>query len=169
MPWSITGLFTNKMTTFTWTELKMCVYFSFYMYTGISFHEICVKCCTIKLWKKQTNSMMNVETSEHYRLNITYVIIDSLVQLKYLPMYRSVMIWSILLSIWSDLHLLIAIEATCIVSYNLHWRFVTDSFFRWEDAKRAYLKFIKVLEKCTKNLIGHSRLAFNNHESNIDC
>ena len=27
---------------------------------------------------------------------------------------------------------------------------------------------IKVLEKCTKNLIGHSRLAFNNHESNID-
>ena len=28
---------------------------------------------------------------------------------------------------------------------------------------------IKVLEKCTKNHIGHSRLAFNNHESNIDC
>ena len=28
---------------------------------------------------------------------------------------------------------------------------------------------IKVLEKCTKNFIGHSRLAFNNHESNIDC
>ena len=28
---------------------------------------------------------------------------------------------------------------------------------------------LKVLEKCTKNLIGHSRLAFNNHESNIDC
>ena len=27
----------------------------------------------------------------------------------------------------------------------------------------------KVLEKCTKNLIGHSRIAFNNHESNIDC
>ena len=27
----------------------------------------------------------------------------------------------------------------------------------------------KVLEKCTKNLIGHSRLAFNDHESNIDC
>ena len=27
----------------------------------------------------------------------------------------------------------------------------------------------KVLEKCTKNLIGHSRLAFNNHKSNIDC
>ena len=27
----------------------------------------------------------------------------------------------------------------------------------------------KVLEKCTKNLIGHSRLAFNNHESNVDC
>ena len=30
-------------------------------------------------------------------------------------------------------------------------------------------QYIKVLEKCTKNLIGHSRLAFNNHESNIDC
>ena len=29
--------------------------------------------------------------------------------------------------------------------------------------------YIKVLEKCTKNLIGHSRLAFSNHESNIDC
>ena len=29
--------------------------------------------------------------------------------------------------------------------------------------------FFKVLEKCTQNLIGHSRLAFNNHESNIDC
>ena len=28
---------------------------------------------------------------------------------------------------------------------------------------------IKVLEKCTKNLIEHSRLAFNNLESNIDC
>ena len=28
---------------------------------------------------------------------------------------------------------------------------------------------VKVLEKCTKNLIQHSRLAFNNHESNIDC
>ena len=30
-------------------------------------------------------------------------------------------------------------------------------------------RLIKVLEKCPKNLIGHSRLAFNNHESNIDC
>ena len=30
-------------------------------------------------------------------------------------------------------------------------------------------RLLKVLEKCTKNLIGHSRLAFNNHESNIDC
>ena len=28
---------------------------------------------------------------------------------------------------------------------------------------------LKVLEKCTKNLFVHSRLAFNNHESNIDC
>ena len=31
------------------------------------------------------------------------------------------------------------------------------------------IRQIKVLEKCTKNLIGHSRLAFNNHELNIDC
>ena len=30
-------------------------------------------------------------------------------------------------------------------------------------------RIVKVLEKCTKNLIGHFRLAFNNHESNIDC
>ena len=28
---------------------------------------------------------------------------------------------------------------------------------------------IKVLKKCTKNLIGHSKLALNNHKSNIDC
>ena len=28
---------------------------------------------------------------------------------------------------------------------------------------------VKVLEKCTKILIGQSRLAFNSHESNIDC
>ena len=34
---------------------------------------------------------------------------------------------------------------------------------------KDYLIKLKVLEKCTKNLIGHSRLAFNNHESNIDC
>ena len=34
---------------------------------------------------------------------------------------------------------------------------------------QSKLAFLKVLEKCTKNLIGHSRLAFNNHESNIDC
>ena len=27
----------------------------------------------------------------------------------------------------------------------------------------------KVLEKCTKNPIGYSRLALNNHESIIDC
>ena len=33
----------------------------------------------------------------------------------------------------------------------------------------SHLPTIKVLEKCTKNLIGHSILAFNNHESNIDC
>ena len=34
---------------------------------------------------------------------------------------------------------------------------------------RLHMTPLKVLEKCTKNLIGHSRLAFNNHESNIDC
>ena len=32
-----------------------------------------------------------------------------------------------------------------------------------------YIYLLKVLEKCTKNLTGQSRLAFNNHESNIDC
>ena len=31
------------------------------------------------------------------------------------------------------------------------------------------IEVLKVLEKCTKKLIGHSRLAFNNHKSNIDC
>ena len=36
-----------------------------------------------------------------------------------------------------------------------------NNVVRWLD--------LKVLEKCTKNLIGHSRLAFNNHKSNIDC
>ena len=35
--------------------------------------------------------------------------------------------------------------------------------------KCMHFHVLKVLEKCTKNLIGHSRLAFNNHESNIDC
>ena len=28
---------------------------------------------------------------------------------------------------------------------------------------------LKVLEKCTKKPYRHSRLAFNNHELNIDC
>ena len=37
------------------------------------------------------------------------------------------------------------------------------------DRKSLFVHVLKVLEKCTKNLIGHSRLAFNNHESNIDC
>ena len=37
------------------------------------------------------------------------------------------------------------------------------------DSKRLVNLLLKVLEKCTKDLIGHSRLAFNNHESNIDC
>ena len=38
-----------------------------------------------------------------------------------------------------------------------------------KKGKLTFPHLIKVLEKCTKNLIGHSRLAFNNHESNIDC
>ena len=38
-----------------------------------------------------------------------------------------------------------------------------------EDSAQEFHILFKVLEKCTKNLIGHSRLAFNNHESNIDC
>ena len=38
-----------------------------------------------------------------------------------------------------------------------------------ERDKHITYRELKVLEKCTKNLIGHSRLAFNNHESNIDC
>ena len=37
------------------------------------------------------------------------------------------------------------------------------------DELICFIQNVKVLEKCTKNLIGHSRLAFNNHESNIDC
>ena len=37
------------------------------------------------------------------------------------------------------------------------------------DILGGYHFVIKVLEKFTKNLIRHSRLAFNNHESNIDC
>ena len=37
------------------------------------------------------------------------------------------------------------------------------------SVKYRIIIYLKVLEKCTKNLIGHSRLAFNNHESNIDC
>ena len=36
-----------------------------------------------------------------------------------------------------------------------------------EDNKEAHI--LKVLEKCRKNLIGYSRLALNNHESNIVC
>ena len=44
--------------------------------------------------------------------------------------------------------------------------FLGDFFLR---GKADIFQRLKVLEKCTKNLIGHSRLAFNNHESNIDC
>ena len=43
-----------------------------------------------------------------------------------------------------------------------------SALFANKHALMQYLN-LKVLEKCTKNLIGHSRLAFNNHELNIDC
>ena len=33
----------------------------------------------------------------------------------------------------------------------------------------VYYTMFKFSEKCTKKLIGHSRVAFNNHESNIGC
>ena len=47
----------------------------------------------------------------------------------------------------------------------------TTIYFNLEDDFPALNREqeIKVLEKCTKNLIGHSGLASNNHESNIDC
>ena len=45
--------------------------------------------------------------------------------------------------------------------------FATTNIFFKIDSQTCII--VKVLEKCTKNLIGHSRLAFNNHESNIDC
>ena len=41
--------------------------------------------------------------------------------------------------------------------------------FADHNCLHAMIDLLKVLEKCTKNLIGHSRLAFNNHEWNIDC
>ena len=47
-------------------------------------------------------------------------------------------------------------------SPSFRWYYIANSF------QRLY-GWVKVLEKCTKNLIGQSRLAFNNHESNIDC
>ena len=50
---------------------------------------------------------------------------------------------------------------------TLFIRLLLDSYLR-EKSCVAWGVF-KVLEKCTNNLIGHSRLAFNNHESNIDC
>ena len=39
----------------------------------------------------------------------------------------------------------------------------------WKASRAIRKNNFKVLEKCTKNLTGHSRLVFNNHESNIDC
>ena len=51
-----------------------------------------------------------------------------------------------------------------LISFKLGW--VTRVARALHSPSAA---FIQVLEKCTKNLIGHSRLAFNNHESNIDC
>ena len=46
---------------------------------------------------------------------------------------------------------------------------MTIKFGENVNNKHMIISELKVLEKCTKNLIGHSRLAFNNHESNIDC
>ena len=43
------------------------------------------------------------------------------------------------------------------------------TYVRRKGCLLLYTLCVKVLEKCAKNLIGHSRLAFNNHESNIDC
>ena len=40
---------------------------------------------------------------------------------------------------------------------------------RLDNEQHMIISELKVLEKCRKNLIGHSRLAFNNHELNIDC
>ena len=44
-----------------------------------------------------------------------------------------------------------------------------DDMLKQLEEKIKVCRYFKVLEKCTKHLIGHSRLAFNNHESNIDC
>ena len=47
---------------------------------------------------------------------------------------------------------------------------IRNPVYHLPDIRHAFAQqSLKVLEKCTKNLIGHSRLAFNNHESNIDC
>ena len=47
--------------------------------------------------------------------------------------------------------------------------FVNLGILSFGELLRKFVFSFKVLEKCTKNLIGHSRLAFNNHESIIDC
>ena len=46
---------------------------------------------------------------------------------------------------------------------------INNNNISFVDSRPAAYVIFKVLEKCTKNLIGHSRLAFSNHESNIDC
>ena len=51
--------------------------------------------------------------------------------------------------------------------YNSPCRLYSNIWSWWDSL--LHINRVKVLEKCTKNLIGHSRLAFNNHESNIDC
>ena len=52
---------------------------------------------------------------------------------------------------------------------EMHQNYFLFGIFSSLRATISEIKYFKVLEKCTKNLIGHSRLAFNNHESNIDC
>ena len=65
----------------------------------------------------------------------------------------------------SDLH--IDFDVKCENKVNKDFTVKLVSAMR--EALNKVTDSIKVLEKCTKNLIGHSRLAFNNHESNIDC
>ena len=53
--------------------------------------------------------------------------------------------------------------------FNYYTEVIEQKPFRILRHHYNHAPLIKVFEKCTKNLIGHSRLAFNNHESNIDC
>ena len=64
-----------------------------------------------------------------------------------------------------NLRCIMYVICTLILTYNrLLFNTVCSQYWGF-----ALIEPVKVLEKCTKNLIGHSRLAFNDHESNIDC